>query len=128
MLQTVINCVTVQHEWRLVVLACLVCLLASAVTISLFGRARVSTGATRIYWLALDACVAGCGIWATHFIAMLAYDPGVPVGYDIGLTILSGLTAIVLTSIGLAIALAPWGGAAIGGAIIGFGIAASMPV
>ena len=29
----------------------------------------------------------GCGIWATHFIAMLAYEPSVPVGYDVGLTI-----------------------------------------
>ena len=34
------------------------------------GRARA--------WLALAGAATGCGIWATHFIAMLAYEPGVP--------------------------------------------------
>ena len=32
--------------------------------------------------------MVGCGIWATHFIAMLAYEPGVPVAYGVGQTAL----------------------------------------
>ena len=30
----------------------------------------------RLVWLALTGISAGSGIWATHFVAMLAYDPG----------------------------------------------------
>jgi len=71
----VYSCLTVDHDWRLVVLAGTVCFLASAVAVSLFHRAQAATGRTRLVWLSLDAAVAGCGIWATHFIAMLAYDP-----------------------------------------------------
>jgi predicted signal transduction protein with EAL and GGDEF domain len=45
-------------------------LFASAVAISLFHRARASHGRTRAIWIGLDATVGGCGIWATHFVAM----------------------------------------------------------
>src|SRR5271163_1244911 len=79
----VLNCLSTEHDWRLVLLGAVVCLLASAVAISLFHRARASSGRTRLIWLGLDAAVSGCGIWATHFIAMLAYDPGNGAGYSI---------------------------------------------
>ena len=70
---------------------------------------------------------AGFGIWATHFIAMLAFDPGLGAGYDIPLTVISLLIAIIITGIGLwlALAKADWMlGAALGGAVVGGGVAA----
>src|SRR5471030_1691057 len=85
----VLTCLRVEHDWRLVVLASAVCVLASVVAISLFHRAQATHGRTQVVWLSLDAAAAGCGIWATHFIAMLAYDPGVGAGYNLGLTVLS---------------------------------------
>jgi SAM-dependent methyltransferase len=85
----VLNCLGYEHDLRLVVLGGAVCVLASAVAISLFHRARASQGPTRMRWMALDALAAGCGIWATHFIAMLAYDPGSIAGYHVGITLLS---------------------------------------
>ena len=45
-----------------------------------------SQGRARVIWIGLDAAVGGCGIWATHFIAMLAYDPGTGAGYNIRVT------------------------------------------
>ena len=107
-------------------LAVVVCLLASAVAISLFHRAQATIERTRITWLGLDAVVAGYGIWATHFIAMLAYDPGIGAGYNLVLTILSLLIAILVTGLGLGIALLYFGRwtAALGGAVVGSGIAA----
>ena len=72
----VYTCLTAEHDWRIVVLAGAVCFLASAVAIGLFHRAQATIGRTRLFWLTLDATAAGCGVWATHFIAMLAYDPG----------------------------------------------------
>jgi diguanylate cyclase (GGDEF)-like protein/PAS domain S-box-containing protein len=122
----VLTCLTTEHDLRLVLLAGAVCFLASTVAISLFDRARSSQGYGRVIWTALDAAVSGCGIWATHFIAVLAYDPGSGAGYSIRVTVLSLVFAVLITGIGLGIALAGerrvWVG--IGGAVVGIGVAA----
>ena len=122
----VYTCLTVDHDWRLIVLAGAVCFLASAVAICLFRRAQATIGRTQLVWLSLDATAAGCGIWATHFIAMLAYDPVIGVGYNLVLTILSLLIAVLITGAGLGTALFGLGRwtAVVGGAVIGGGIAA----
>src|SRR6185312_14571991 len=122
----VLTCLVTEHDWRLVLLAGAICAFASTVTISLFHRARASTGRTRALWVCLDAAVGGCGIWATHFVAMLAYDPGAGAGYSIPITLLSLLFAVAIVAIGLCVALssARRSVVAIGGAIIGTGVAA----
>ena len=121
----VYTCLTVDHDWRLVLLAVAVCFLASAVAISLFHRAQSTIERTRLAWLGLDAVVAGYGIWATHFIAMLAYNPGFGAGYNLVLTILSLLIAVLVTGVGLGMALlfGRWA-AVLGGAVVGSGIVA----
>ena len=105
----VVSCLTTEHDWRLVLLAAVVCFLASAVAVSLFHRAQVATGRARAVWLTLDAAAAGFGIWSTHFIAMLAFDPGLGAEYDVALTIVSLLIAILVTGVGLFIALSQTG-------------------
>jgi diguanylate cyclase (GGDEF)-like protein/PAS domain S-box-containing protein len=122
----VYTCLTVAHDWRLVVLAGTVCFLASTVAVNLFHRAHATNGRARLIWLSLDAAAAGFGIWATHFIAILAYDPGVGAGYNLGLTILSLLIAAFITGAGLSMALRDFGRwtAAFGGAVVGCGVAA----
>src|SRR5581483_851392 len=96
----VLTCLGFEHDWRLVALAGTICFLASAVALSLFQRARASQGQARFVWMALQAAVSGCGIWATHFIAMLAYDPGIGAGYSIFVTALSLVFAILITGTG----------------------------
>jgi NO-binding membrane sensor protein with MHYT domain/methyl-accepting chemotaxis protein len=121
----VFNCLTTQHDWRLVVVAGLVCFLASLTAITLFNRARSTVSGTRAIWIVAAGAATGCGIWATHFLAMLAYQPGVPVAYDINLTTLSLVAAVAVTTVGLAVAVVfptRWG-APIGGGIIGTGVA-----
>ena len=122
----VLYCLTGEHDWRLVALGGAVCLLASAAAISLFHRARATHGPGRLVWISLDAVVSGCGIWATHFIAMLAYGPGNGGAYNIPVTILSLIFAISVTFVGLSIAVSssrtPW--VVLGGAIVGGGVAA----
>ena len=107
--------------WRLVALGGAVCLLASAVAISLFHRARASQGGRGWIGSALDAVAAGCGIWATHFIAMLAYDPGSVAGYNIGMTLLSLVLRDRHRRLGLRIALLDGRRltVALGGAVVG---------
>jgi diguanylate cyclase (GGDEF)-like protein/PAS domain S-box-containing protein len=123
---TVYNCIATAHDLRLVGLAALVCVQASFSAINLLRHARKSEGRMRSVWLAVSAIATGFGIWATHFIAMLAFMPGIPSGYNISLTVLSLVAAILLTGTGLAVSLAPnWRhGPWIGGAIVAGGIAA----
>src|SRR3954471_10131682 len=97
-----VNCLTSEHDWRLVILAALVCFCASLIAINLFDRARKTTSRARATWIGAAGAATGVGIWATHFIAMLAYDPGVAIAFDVPLTGLSLLTAILVTGLGLA--------------------------
>src|ERR1051326_2799408 len=121
----VFNCLATEHDWRLVIVAGVVCFLASLTAISLFNRARATAGRVRVTWIVAAGAATGCGIWATHFIAMLAYDPGVSIAYNIGLTALSLVAAALVTADGLAGAIygpARWT-RPLGGAIVGGGIA-----
>ncbi len=114
------------HDLNLVVLAVVICALASFAAINLLRHAGSSTGRMRKIWLCIAAISTGSGIWATHFIAMLAFSPGIPSGYNIILTFGSLIAAILLTGAGLTISslpdrrTAPW----LGGALVGAGIAA----
>ncbi|WP_420967820.1 bifunctional diguanylate cyclase/phosphodiesterase [Bradyrhizobium sp. B120] len=121
----VLTCLSGEHDWRLVLLAGLVCFVASIVAVNIFHRAIASQARTRLIWIAIAGAAIGYGIWATHFIAMLAYEPGVPTGYGIVLTGLSLVAAMMLTSGGLGLAASDsssWR-APVGGAVIGVGIA-----
>ena len=123
---TVYDCIVTAHDLRLVGLAAVICALASFTAISLLHHVHGSTGQMRLIWLAVSATSTGFGIWATHFIAMLAFSPGLPTAYNVVLTILSLVCAIFLTGAGLAVAvISNWRAAAwLGGAIGGGGIAA----
>src|SRR3979411_1757162 len=121
----VLTCLTAEHELRLVALAGLICFLASFTAVCLLHRAVASQARARWIWIATAGTATGCGIWATHFIAMLAYDPGVVVGYGVVLTIMSLVAAITVTSGGFALAVsgrARWAALA-GGAVVGGGVA-----
>src|SRR5580692_933205 len=121
----IFTCLTTQHDWRLVVVAGIICFLSSLTAITLFNRARSTQAYSRAIWIAAAGTATGCGIWATHFLAMLAYRPGIPIAYDVDLTALSLLVAVVVTTAGLAVAVffpSRWG-ALIGGGAIGAGVA-----
>src|SRR4051812_3894867 len=121
----VLSCLTIEHDLRLVGLAGIVCFLASLAAINLFHRAAATKGRTRAIWLGTAGAASGCGIWATHFIAMLAYDPGLGVNYNVGLTVLSLLLAAGLTASGLSVAAYNRHPLAtcVGGALVGGGVA-----
>jgi NO-binding membrane sensor protein with MHYT domain len=118
MLKVIYACIVDQHDLRLVVLAGLLCLLSCFTAANLFLHAAEARGRPRRLWHTAAAIVFGSGVWATHFVAELAYDPGIPVGYDIGLTALSIVIAMSVTWLGLGVALR-YQATEIGGAIIG---------
>jgi len=94
---SVLTCLTSEHDLRLVLLAGIICLMASHVAILLVQRGRQTEGNAKWIWLGVAGTSGGFGIWSTHFIAMIAYDPGVVMGYNIELTFLSLAMAIVAT-------------------------------
>jgi NO-binding membrane sensor protein with MHYT domain len=119
-----LNCLTQQHDYRLVMLALGVCALGSYGAITLLNHVRIAQDHSRWGWLAAAATASGFSIWATHFIAMLAFSPDEPTGYDLVLTLLSLVAAIAVT--GLAYLLAIDAGSpmrALAGALVGGGIA-----
>jgi len=119
----VFGCITEQHDLRLVVLAGVLCIFACVTAMSLLARARAAQDKTRLMWIAGAGVVAGCGIWGTHFVAMLAYRSGVAVAYDPTLTISSILIAAILCSVGFALAIER-SGPVLGGAVTGAAIGA----
>jgi signal transduction histidine kinase/ActR/RegA family two-component response regulator len=84
-----LTCIAVEHDLRLVVIAGLICVVASFTTFRLYANARRRAAEERLPWLAFTALAAGCGVWATHFIAMLAYAPQIRSGYELTGTVLS---------------------------------------
>jgi signal transduction histidine kinase len=119
----VLGCITEQHDFRLVLLAAVLCLFASATAMTMIARGRAASGSARTAWLVAAGVAAGCGIWGLHFVAMLAYRTGLPVSYDAPLTGLSILIAVSLCALGFYVGLSRAGGA-VGGAITGMAISA----
>ncbi|MBX3503979.1 MAG: hypothetical protein KF895_00770 [Parvibaculum sp.] len=120
---TVYTCIIVEHDLRLVALAAFICMFASFSSLNLLIHAGRDAAWRRMLWVLGAGTVAGCGIWATHFIAMLAFRPGGQLSYDPGTTVLSFFVAIVFSTIGFAIA-ARVKPAGIGGAVVGLAIGA----
>ena len=91
-------------------------------------RARVYSGAARARWLTAAAlAIATTGIWVMHFIAMLGFTiPGQPIRYNVPVTILSMLIAVIVVGIGTFIVGFSQSGTrplVAGGLIIGIGVA-----
>jgi diguanylate cyclase (GGDEF)-like protein/PAS domain S-box-containing protein len=122
----VLSCLRDQHDPRLIVLAGLVCGVSIAAAVFLLRQTRASRDAARRRWLAVTGVATGFGIWATHFIAMLGYDPGVVAGYDAVATLLSLLVAVSLTTAGFGLSIIERRPllAMSGGAVVGAGVAA----
>jgi diguanylate cyclase (GGDEF)-like protein/PAS domain S-box-containing protein len=119
----VLGCITDNHDIRLVLLAAVICAVTAATTFGIYSRVAHARGGLRAMWLLVTGVCAASGIWATHFVAMLAYESRIPTAYDPALTAASLLIALVATIFGFAIsARGGIGKAMLGGAVIGSGI------
>jgi diguanylate cyclase (GGDEF)-like protein len=86
--------------WQ-VLLSLLVAILASYTALDLATRITASKGRSATLWLVGGAFSMGTGIWAMHFIGMLAFSLPVPMGYDVPVTLLSMAIAIVVSGFAL---------------------------
>jgi NO-binding membrane sensor protein with MHYT domain len=122
-MQRVYACLTEQCDLRLVFLAGLICIAICLISMNLFVRANDAERDRSLPWLFVAATIFGAGVWATNFIAELAFEPGFPVGYDAGLTAISFLAAIGAVWLGMFVA-HRYAAPVEGGTMIGAGIAA----
>jgi diguanylate cyclase (GGDEF)-like protein/PAS domain S-box-containing protein len=123
---TVYNCIVNEHDLRLVALAALICAISCFSAVNLLRHVEQSPSRNRHAWLLIAAASTGFGIWATHFIAMLAFTPGIPNAYNAELSIASLAISVLLTAAGMWIATVRGGidHYLVGGAVLGIGIAA----
>jgi PAS domain S-box-containing protein len=91
----VLSCVFTQHNLWLVGLAAIICVLSFLGAVMVLSRLEAAEHKTKNAWLFLAGLAAGGGTWATHFVAMVAYDPGLAVGFDFFLTIASAIIGVV---------------------------------
>jgi diguanylate cyclase (GGDEF)-like protein len=112
------------HDPRFVALAAVVCLVSSYACMSLLRHARRAAGRLATLWIGVAALAVGFGIWATHFVAMLAFRPGFTLNYDLLLTATSVIIAIAVCGAGIAMASRGTSKADhfLGGAIVGVAI------
>ncbi|ERM10834.1 histidine kinase [Pantoea agglomerans Tx10] len=79
----------------LICVSLIVVFIASFTGLDTAGRVAVSRGWSARFWLLVGGIAMGIGVWAMHFIGMLAMMMPMMMRYDTRLTILSLLVAIL---------------------------------
>lgn len=92
------------HDPRVVICSVLLAAFASFVTLDLARRVRTPDRTVARFWWAGGSLSMGTGIWSMHFVGMLGFQVGVPLGYQTFTTFASWLAAMVASGIALAIA------------------------
>jgi diguanylate cyclase (GGDEF)-like protein len=93
-----------RYDPYLVLASILVAIFASYTALDLAARVKASAPKEASWWLVCGAVIMGIGIWSMHFIGMLAFSLPIPLGYDLNITLLSLLIAIVVSGIALYLA------------------------
>lgn len=114
------------YDYRLVALSVFISIVACYAALDLSERGTTARGKIRLAWLWGGAAPMGIGIWAMHYIGMLAFHLPIPVQYDWPTVLLSLLVAILASGVALFVVSRPTMGmvrAILGSVIMGSGIA-----
>jgi diguanylate cyclase (GGDEF)-like protein len=117
------------YDPGLVALSLAIAIIASYTALDLAGRVSADASSIRKTWawLVAGAIAMGTGIWSMHFIGMLAFHLPIPVAYDLSITLLSMLIAVLVSGIALLILRRPVLGTrnlTVGATVMGMGISA----
>jgi NO-binding membrane sensor protein with MHYT domain/CheY-like chemotaxis protein/nitrogen-specific signal transduction histidine kinase len=89
------------YETPLVLVSILVAIVASYAALSLAGRVSESRGRAVLAWIVGGSIAMGSGIWAMHFVGMLAFRLPIPIAFDLPLTLASLLLPIAASCLAL---------------------------
>ena len=85
----------------LVVISLFVAILASYTALDLSGRIATAKGRAVYLWITGGSMAMGVGVWSMHFIGMLALRLPFALGFDLGITALSLLIAVLSSGFAL---------------------------
>jgi two-component system sensor histidine kinase/response regulator len=114
------------YDARLVVLSIVIAIVAAYAALDLAGRVTSAHGWARTAWLACGSLALGTGIWAMHYVGMLADSLPIPVLYDWPTVLVSLAAAMLASAVALyLVSRATLGSAAVatGAVLMGIGIA-----
>ena len=113
------------NPW-LVLLSLALAALDAYVAFSVVGRIARSRGPGAVLWTAFGALAMGSGVWAMHFIGMLALQMPIPLGYSGRQTMFSAVPVVLATGATLwLLARHPTrAGAVLAGCVLGLGMTA----
>ncbi|MEW8968632.1 EAL domain-containing protein [Exiguobacterium alkaliphilum] len=83
------------YSLPLVLLSIAVAVFSAFVSLDISSRLKYAERVSRIRWVSAGALSLGLGIWAMHFIGMLAFHLEADVSYHIGIVIASIIPAII---------------------------------
>lgn len=125
-LTSVFQCIRHSHDGRLLSLAGIVCAIGIYASFALAKHATRATPVMRTRWGIVCIISSGATAWATHFIILLAFKPGMPAAFDPWVTALSLLCAIAGIGAGISVAIRTLRPSLhfLSGLIVGVGVAA----
>lgn len=88
------------HDVSLMTLSLIVAWFASYTALDVANRINNYKNYLRYIWLLLAGFCMGSGIWGMHFVAMSAYSSPYVITYDVELTVLSYVIAVLGTTLG----------------------------
>ncbi|WP_430462743.1 MHYT domain-containing protein [Thalassolituus sp. LLYu03] len=89
------------YDLTLVTVSYLVAILASYCALYFGAQLTGVLGGKRARWLGLGAFSMGLGIWSMHFIGMGAYQMHAPMSYDLEMTVISAVAAVLASALAL---------------------------
>ena len=114
------------YDPALVALSIAIAVFASYTALDLGDRVRGAGKGLRWAWVAAASFAMGGGIWAMHFVGMLAFEMGLPAAYDLGITVASLVLAIAATGAAFSWVSRPGAGrrdVLVSGPLMGVGVA-----
>ena len=118
---------TPRYDPFVVAVSILIAGFASYVAFDLAKRVRTHDRQVALAWWLCGSLALGTGIWAMHFVGMLAFSLPIALGYDKALTLASWLAAAAVSGVALCVSgrgAMTWRRVAIGAPLMAAGISA----
>ena len=118
---------TPRYDPFVVAVSILIAGFASYVALDLAKRVRTHEGQVAVAWWVGGSLAMGTGIWAMHFVGMLAFSLPIELGYEKGLMLASWLAGAAVSGVALRVAgrgTMTWRRIAVGAPLMASGICA----
>ncbi|WP_336790552.1 bifunctional diguanylate cyclase/phosphodiesterase [Paenibacillus sp. MMO-177] len=100
--------VTLHGEYNgwVILLSFIIALFVSYSALNLVYKISQTKGKVQLSWMLAGAFVMGSGVWTMHFIGMMAFHIGIPIAYNVPITLLSIIASICASYVAFYLTLA----------------------